>query len=711
MDDAKRDRCSSESSSRYSFSAPLAILFTVGLLVGTFLSSHAQEPTRADTTARWKQMTTVRAVCRAYPSDVKDLLNALNLRKPGLEAVRKAVERDRVAEAAQKLLVYYRAAETAKWLRTYTPTDTSRGFYYARQMLDDTYRFYEETGTVPRTKDDGLDWTYRGPAGDVEWAKALNRHFPIRRLLEAYLYTEKDTFAHRLDRNLRDWIVHSRPYPGEDASTPVWGELAVSFRVEVWSEVFFALQDDDLLRPGTRLLMLMSLQDHAHYLKNFHSGGNLATMELSSLALLAAAWPEFSSSDDWMTYATQILGEELKRQVYPDGVHQELSASYHLLALSNFEQLIDIRQKAEELIPKTYEDKLVRMYEYLAWVMRPNGRNPLNNDSDLKDLRDLVREAAERYDEPQWAYIATRGEEGRRPKGLLSRVFPWAGQVISRNGWHEGAHWSFFDIGPWGTAHQHNDKLHLSVHAFGRDLLVDAGRFAYQGEVAHRFREEYARHSRGHNVVMIDGQGQGAGVQKRDRSLGQHQYMVRERFDYARGRVDFDDVEGKAVHRRVVLYVRDEAWIVLDRIVTDRPRTVETYWHFHPECAVALSGSSIATTDEGEGNLRLRAASPGWDVELVEGQDEPYPQGWYSKEYSRFVEATVAIARQEIDGTATFAWLIAPGKGNVAPASIQLNEATERQANVRIQVGEKVWRATIPITGKTSPQLVSVPQR
>jgi hypothetical protein len=210
---------------------------------------------------------------------------------------------------------------------------------------------------------------------------------------------------------------------------------------------------------------------------------------------------------------------------------------------------------------------------------------------------------------------------------------------------------------------------------------------------------------------MIDGAGQGNESEKTDRSLGQHQYVVRERFDYARGRVDFDEVEGEAVHRRALLYLRDEAWIVLDRIVTDRPRTVETYWHFHPECAVALSDSSIVTTDEGEGNLRLRAANPDWEVELVEGQDEPYPQGWYSKGYNRFVEAPVAVARQEIDGTATFAWLITPGKGNVAPSSIQLNEATERQANVRIQVGEKVWRATIPITGKASPQLVSFPQR
>ena len=51
-----------------------------------------------------------------------------------------------------------------------------------------------------------------------------------------------------------------------------------------------------------------------------------------------------------------------------------------------------------------------------------------------------------------------------------------------RDGWHERAHWAWFDAGPWGIAHQHNDKLHLSVSPFGRDVLVDTGRYNYTEE-------------------------------------------------------------------------------------------------------------------------------------------------------------------------------------------------------------------------------------
>src|SRR5690606_15235854 len=96
------------------------------------------------------------------------------------------------------------------------------------------------------------------------------------------------------------------------------------------------------------------------------------------------------------------------------------------------------------------------------------------------------------------------------PPGAPSVVYPWAGQLVMRSGYDVDAHWAFFDIGPWGTGHQHNDKLHLSVSAFGRDLLVDGGRFAYRGSLADKFRR-YAVGSASHNVVLIDGNGQDAG--------------------------------------------------------------------------------------------------------------------------------------------------------------------------------------------------------
>ncbi|MCL7764477.1 heparinase II/III-family protein [Polaribacter sp. Z014] len=78
--------------------------------------------------------------------------------------------------------------------------------------------------------------------------------------------------------------------------------------------------------------------------------------------------------------------------------------------------------------------------------------------------------------------MATNGEKGTVPDGGNSFFYPWAGQLISRSSYDKEAHWSFFDVGPWGAGHEHSDKLHLSVSAYGKDLLVDSGRFAYSGK-------------------------------------------------------------------------------------------------------------------------------------------------------------------------------------------------------------------------------------
>ena len=141
------------------------------------------------------------------------------------------------------------------------------------------------------------------------------------------------------------------------------------------------------------------------------------------------------------------------------------------------------------------------MTNYLAYILRPDGHLPLNNDSDRLDDRSNVLWHARDYNRPDWIWIVTNGREGEEPKGLPSVVFPWAGQVVMRSGWDADAHWAFFDVGPLGMSHYHYDKLHLSVAAYGRDLLVDAGRYTYTGGKW----MDYFMGSASHNVILVDG--------------------------------------------------------------------------------------------------------------------------------------------------------------------------------------------------------------
>jgi hypothetical protein len=71
----------------------------------------------------------------------------------------------------------------------------------------------------------------------------------------------------------------------------------------------------------------------------------------------------------------------------------------------------------------------------VAYTLDPAGISPLNGDSDTDNNTGRVLSAAARFSRPDWLYIATNGRNGTQPPGNVSTMFPWAGQLISRNGW------------------------------------------------------------------------------------------------------------------------------------------------------------------------------------------------------------------------------------------------------------------------------------
>ncbi len=661
---------------------------SVGAIIGIEKSAFALSSTN-ETTIEW--------VCTTYPERVAGLLQKLDLDRLGLEKVKQAVEKKDYAKACRALLAYYRTSSSGQWLRwTDIPDPSEKRDEQADAILNDTFTFYGQTGHAPRRADGGLAWGHRGPSNDIEWKFALNRHFHIQSLLAAYRRTGHHPYAERIDADLRDWIRFSLPYPARRHGG-IWRGLETSFRAKAWASVFYGLQHDDTLPPAARLLLLSSLPEHAHYLRHFHGSLNWMIMELSALGMIAAAWPEFKESPNWLEYATSRMTRELQAQVYPDGVHNELTSHYHWVALNNFGQFSDICRGAGIPLPDAYVTGLERMWHYLAAAMRPSGYGPLNNDSDLDYNRDRVLAAAKTYNRPDWTYIASNGTQGERPDYGPSVMFPWAGQLIIRSGWSADALWAFFDLGPWGTGHQHNDKLHLSLSAYGRDLLVDSGRFVYTGKDA-AFRRQYAITSHAHNLIIVDGKGQRPGERLAQRPIADIDYSTSPELTFARGMCNHFEADGKTVHTRVVVYLDEDLIVVADRIETDRARKLETLWHWHPGCTVKIDGETIVSTDIDAGNLRIvPLAGFQWDAKLVQGQKKPRLQGWYSPRYNIWETNPTAVLTADIVGTTAFVWLLHAAHGVVGKIVGEILENNETGVRVRIGMpGKQAWNVIIP---------------
>jgi hypothetical protein len=652
----------------------------------------------------WQKIQTVDEVCVAFPEQISSIFTNLNLDYPGLEEIKKAYEGHDIPFACKKLLDYYGKSKSVIYD---LPDASQKTTTAADSVLNDIYTFQLVSDKVPRMADGHLKWSYTGPEDDIEWAWALNRHYPARELIEAYFETGNPKYARYIDIFIKDWIISSWPYPAVKSTSAMWRGLEVSFRVKIWSGVFFRLWKTKLISPATQLLILSSLPQHAHYAQNFHGQGNWLTMEISGLATVSTSWPELKESKAWMDYSVKTMVASMKDQVYPDGVQTELTSSYHSVALSNFNLFADICRKNNVPLPEYYSKTIEDMWDYLALTMRPDGFGLLNNDADLDNNRSNILGAASDLYRPDWTYIASNEKTGTQPKSGPSFIFTYAGQLISRSDFGSDAHWSFLDIGPWGSGHQHNDKMHLSVFAYGRDFLVDGGRFAYKGEVAKKFRK-YATGSPSHNLILVDGKEQANGPKVTETHLFENLYCINKDFDYGSGIFDkFSGLEGQFCHTRSVIYVRGKFWVVADQLKTDRPRNIETLWHWHPGNRVEIEESGKVATQNKRGNLQIiPVGNTDWKVALVKGRESPDIQGWYSKGYNTFEPGPATIFSSRINANSTSVWVLWPSEGASPVIKTQILDQHTNSVKVRVACpGNGYWDILIPFANSADAKM------
>ena len=541
--------------------------------------------------------------------------------------------------------------------------------------------------------------------------------------MHAWQLSDSLVYVKVFDAIIKDWVVQ-HPLPAvedsiylvlegvdgldyRDLGEVEWRTLEAGNRLGAsWLALFYGFQTSKAFSSAARLLMLASIATQANYLLQYHNKGhNWTTMEMNGLALAGLAFPEFKGAEVWTVYALKTMEQEINRQVYPDGVQTELSTKTQWVALFRFESIATNFMKAGRSVSEAYLQRVEEMYNYLAYSIRPDGHQPLNNDSDREDLRPRILKAAKKFDRPDWQWIATNGKVGQTPDSLPSLTFPWAGINIMRNKWDDQAHWSFFDTGPFGTGHQHADKLHLSIAAYGKDLLVDGGRYTHMDYFSFdpTIWRGYFRSSFSHNVILVDGKGQNGGPTTVDQPLTAGvDYVHNPQFDFARGTFTegYEGLSGEMHHSRSVLYLRNQYWVVVDHFETDSPRELQVLWHYAPTCEVVLENDEAISVNPKEGNLRIvPIGSLHWSVELVSGQEQPTIQGWYSEEYGTKAPNSTVIYTTTIDKPATFVWLLAPSKGQVPKFNTNLVRKDQDLEVLISRHGQNSNTLSIPASG------------
>lgn len=534
---------------------------------------------------------------------------------------------------------------------------------YVRRRADAAregqFTFQGVTGDASRPGG-GIDWRHRGPRGDREWAWLLNRHQDFVNLLAVYRETGDSRYRDAIVDQVSDWM-DANPVPGSLSFSPAWRALEAARRViNSWVPVLAATDGSTEIPPRTRERMVASLVDHADYLmEHHHFGGNHLVTEMSALLLLAVVLPEHSRSPTWAAYALELLNEELEKQMLPDGVHRELSNHYQKIAGAGFQRARDFsRFLPGRPAPALPGQRLEQVWDYFARVTRPNGTGPLNNDADIELNGILIKPLATVYDRPDWIWIATQGTRGEAPVGSAGSWYPYAGHLIFRNHWGRDALWGFLDLGPHGTDHQQNDRLHLSVSIGSEDFLVDAGRYVYRDDAW----SEWFRSARAHNLIRIDDADPippGRTMQPATPSPA----VVLDDWILGAGSNRFPPPaigRGERMHSRAVVFHPAGGWVVVDSVLGFGWMELQQRWRYHPKVSLEPIPSGLRAVRKRHTLDQIQIAGPAWDGSIAEGRAPPQIEGWYSPQYNQKFPNPVWVGRTRTAGPTTTVWWFRP---------------------------------------------------
>jgi len=425
-----------------------------------------------------------------------------------------------------------------------------------------------------------LGWPPRWDAVGLPKLWAYNLHY--FEYLFALPYEEGRALA-------LDWIAKHPLGRGQVG----WEPYPLSLRIGHWCRYFLGLHAQRCAGDAElRAALWRSLQLQADWLASHletHILGNHLFENGAALALVGACFSG-AQADRWLAVGDGVLAAQLDVQVLPDGGHFERSPMYHVRTL----WLLDALEKSGfEPLAARVRPALARLRGALPLLCHPDGEIALLNDS-VFGVANPPGELCARaprgpFALPDTGYFGAHGDAGQ---AIVCDAAP---------------------IGPdYLPGHAHGDLLAFELSLRGHRVIVDSGVASYvPGEA-----RAYARSTRAHNTVEIDGQDQcefwsAFRVARRGHPHDVAFEACGGGFRLSAWHDGYERLPARARHRRRFRWHPEGVLLVRDEVEARTAAPLVSRLHLHPDCEPALEGKLQARVAHPGGVFRVAFAGPG----------------------------------------------------------------------------------------------------
>lgn len=617
-----------------------------------------------------------------------------NLNQIGLENVKNLVDSAKYHEAAVELLRFYRQRTHVKHL-DFNIDDKAK--FAGKKVNENTlqlandillHKFKPHKGYPTYDYGKDINWQYR-PVQDQLLTTFLHRTAFWEPLGIVYQSTADEQYAKEWVFQVRDWIKKNKNGAYPDDKDFAWKAFVVSFRLNHWSAYFNMFINSPHFTPAFLMEFLTSYNEQANYvMSNYTDIGNHRLYEALHMMYAGSSFPEMKEATAWRKSGIEILNEEIKKQILPDGVQFELSTSYHIGTIKIFLDALQIAQLngAEKEFPESYRNLIEKMVLAVGNYSFPDYTFPLYGNSFLTNKRLML----ENYQ--LWAkvfpknkvieYFATDGASGKQPDYLSGRL-PNAGFYAFRNGWDTKSTVMQIKAGPPAEFHAHPDNGNFVLWVKGRDFTPDAGSFVYAnvGNQENSKRDWY-RSTKAHQTLTIDNKNIVNNAQLQKWETGANLDIL----SYTNP--SYDDLS----HQRTFLFIDKTFFIIIDRAMGSAKGNLGIHYNLKEDSkATANTSNNSINTNYADGNNLLIQVLNKDKVSVKE--ESSFVSYQYQKETAR--PAFVFEKPKNDSNTQGFISILYPYDGSVPPVV----KITENKAN---DIAKGKIYITLNINGKTT---------